>query len=486
MLVGCGGGGGMGGPGQQQTSIRVGEAAVTYSGTAKPMEQSGSGNVTVTEMAGASFSGVSILPNQTLDNTLIVGIGTGVQTLNPSGTVINTLTSVDPFPDYAAFTNDGHIIFSGINLTTLVAYVYECNWDGSSPQAILGGDQIGALYGMAWAPNNSRVAWVDTGKNLWVSNPDGSNPVMLSSNADYPSFSPDSSTVVFDDVSNSELYFVSAAGGTPTPLPGQVSGTTYAQATYFPSGTAIVYDQLTGSTSTLEEKTPNGTSIMTLGTASGYSGVGYPTVSPDGKQLAYTSNATSGSYLTTSDIYGDNRTYLSLNNAQPFYNPHWSPFPGAQNYVGSGGSMFSSASGFLWAQNGDVQTGFLAFTTSSPKTSAVTQVGGASGGGELVYDVHGSSITGIKYTSGYYSQIVSIPAGSTDVLVSFDSTSGKVENVAPFIRARTAAQPVRQGSDLQFKEHFLGAFDAKGHNLAPNGASQLVLDSKTGKVLRVG
>jgi hypothetical protein len=145
--------------------------------------------------------------------------------------------------------------------------------------------------------------------------------------------------------------------------------------------------------------------------------------------------------------------------------------------------MFNSAAGFLWGQNGDAFSSFVTFTASTPNSATITSAAPA-GGSELIFDIHATSLTGLKFTNCYYGQITSvIPAESSavsDVLVTFDSSTGLVGTIAPFIAKRTALKQTQQGSGLTYQAQFTGVWDAKGHNLAPNGASQVAIDPKTG------
>jgi hypothetical protein len=145
--------------------------------------------------------------------------------------------------------------------------------------------------------------------------------------------------------------------------------------------------------------------------------------------------------------------------------------------------MYSSASGFLWGQFGSGFASLLSYTVKTDSTATITSQN--TSGGSLVFDIHGDEVTGIKYINSYYGGVVTLTPDLSDALVSFDATTGQVAAVAPFALARGAAQPLTsvQGSKLVCRAHFSGVWNSAGVNLAPSGANQVVLDSKTGKFI---
>lgn len=493
--AGCGGGGGGGPVATGPASLKLGEAQISYTGSAKPFVASGSGSVTVTGMSGASYSNIAIVPNQTLDNLLIVGGAADLQTINPvTGVLSPSLTGLDPgFPITQCFTNDGHIVFTAYSPSGGNAFAYECNYDGSGLKKI---NNSNPTFEIAWAPNNNLIAWTDPSYNLWVSSPNGANPVKISSNYCFvPSFSPNSEGVVFDyeaiEGGNDLIYFSSVSGGGATPLPLQDSEDNYFYPVWCPDSAALLCTFDNGSQRYLDEFNLAGNLIGTVNQPSSIMDQEQASIAPDGKTIAFDFGSTYEAdplNLAVSSVSGNDPSTIYSNALTTFSFPQWSPYPGPQDFVGSAGSMFGSASGFLWGQNGDVMTGFAAFTTTAPNSTTITPET-ANGSNDLIYDVHSSSITGLKYTTGYYCQIVNaysnIPSGSTDVLVSFNSQTGQIGTIAPFIQSRAAVKPTRRGSGLSFQANFLAVFNAKGQNLAPSGASQVELDEKAGVPLTI-
>jgi len=125
-------------------------------------------------------------------------------------------------------------------------------------------------------------------------------------------------------------------------------------------------------------------------------------------------------------------------------------------------------------------------TSSIPQPTTITPETSGASSADLIFDVHASSLPGLNYTNGHYAlktAALSSPSGTTDVLVSFNSLTGKVDTIAPFIASRIAAGPVRQGTDLVFQAKFSGVWNEKGKNLAPQGASEVMIDPETGKLV---
>lgn len=486
LLSGCGGGG-SGSPSASTQTIRIGQATVTYTGTAKPFATSQvSESVTITGMAGAAYSNIGLVPNQSLDNSLILYESTGaLATMTPSG-IVSNITGTGNYPIYSTFTHDGHIVFVSYNTASGGYYAYKCSYDGSNQQQLMS-QEVYPFDGFAWAPNNKKIAWVNLSGELYVSNPDGSSPVLISTGGTFPAFSPDSSTVAFESLVGGyeQIYLEAATGGTATLIPGQTSTDNDTLPCWLPDGQSLMYTVDSGTASQIALVTIGGATITDVAEPSGVTSDEEATIAPDGKTVAYMSGVYGGALNLATSLFNGN-DYATYSNPGSIAEPQWSPYFSSQTFVGSSGSMFSSASGFLWAQNGDAFASMVTFTASVPKSATITSES-PSGSAELVFDVHATGLTQLKYTNCYYGQIFGVSAGGgTDMLVSFSSTTGLVGTIAPFIATRTAMKPVPQGNRVLYQAKFTGVYDAKGNNLAPNGATQLLLDPKTGKAISVG
>lgn len=484
LLCGCGGGSGSGG--STSTTIKIGEASVTYQGSpVKPFVEAGQGAVTVTGMAGAAYSNIGLVPNQNLDNSLICLGGYGDLITETLSGVQNVIAPPGVAPVYGVFTHDRHIVFLGVGLSDNEPYIYECNYDGTNLQKVLT-NPVGSESTMAWSPNDQKMAWVDTSANLWVSNTDGSDAVLMGAGGAYPSFSPDGTTLVFLGTNGggyTQLYTEPISGGTPTAISGQSSTTNYEFPSFMNSDEEVMCTVAGTSSESIAFFATAGGSVGDLSEPSIDTYQYQSCLGPDGKTLVFMNGPTGGPDTPTIALAtGADSTPLPDPGNVLF--PQWSPYYSSQTFVGNGGSMTTSSAGFLWGQQGDGFSSFLTFTASNPSSATITAET-PSGSGALVFDIHASAISTLKYTNGYYFSIYGVNpnSGTTDILVSFDSTSGQVETVAPFVEARTATKPLQQAGSLVFKARFSAVYDAKGNNLAVNGASKVALDVKSGKVV---
>ena len=80
----------------------------------------------------------------------------------------------------------------------------------------------------------------------------------------------------------------------------------------------------------------------------------------------------------------------------------------------------------------------------------------------------GATITGLKFSSGYYLPPSSITVGVPDVLVTINSTSGAIVSLAPYAATQLKSTAPTQPGVIQGP--FSAIYDGRGKNLAPGGA----------------
>lgn len=493
VLAGCGGGSAS--SGAMTSNLKLGQASVTYSGSAQPFVAQGSGSITVTGMCGASYSNLSLFPTKSLNNTcLLYGDSAGiVWTCTPSGAPFAQINNSGS-PMYAgAFTNDGHLLVAVENSGGQFT-LCECNYDGSGLTQLFS-TPIDPAWGFACSPNNTKVAWLDSTDKLWISNLNGTSPVQLASQGFMPAFSPDGNTVAFAAYAGNyvQIYTVPSTGGTATKYPGQDAIQNYMYPSWLPGGAGIGCEVSDSGVNFICGMSSSGNLLWEVQTPDSSPDDVDPSLAPDGKTIAFERDG----YLTTSLFNGADASEIATSTyGGTASGLRWSPYPSPQTFVGNVGTMFGSAAGFLWGQNGTAFASLLVFTSSAPSSATITPEAASSGygymggaSGALVFDIHAKSITGLKFTNGYYAQVTTvIPGGASaqsDALVSFDASSGSVSAIAPFIATRGALKPEQQGDSLTFDARFLGVWDGKGKNLAPQGASEVTIDRKTGKMLRL-
>ena len=168
-------------------------------------------------------------------------------------------------------------------------------------------------------------------------------------------------------------------------------------------------------------------------------------------------------------------------------NAAFEPYPLPIPYVAStGGSVFGAASsGFLYSLTGDAFNSFLSFTATTPTTATATADPVAPGSQNIMYKLSADAITSIKFVNGFGGGVnaVSIGAGTKQAVVSYNGTTGYVSSVVTVASKRAVAPVIsKRGDETILTVAFSGAFNAHGKNVAPSGATQIVL-SKTGDLV---
>jgi hypothetical protein len=494
VLWGCGGGASSpSGTGAIQT-VSTGNAKFTYQGTAKPQVQTAESGLTVTSLAGVSLSSFQFQPAQTLANTALSYVSDGAvayEYQNGVSQSINTGTMTDAVD--AKFDHSGHMYFAGFT-STGQGLIVRCNYDGSSPTTV--------LTEPASVPDDFDVSSSDgflaydlvnrsgtAQEGLFSATTSGGSVTTLDSFGSQPAISPSSTEVAYAKTvgSYSQVFTVPISGGTPKQL--TTDSVNHYYPAWTPDGLLVYCDTDTGTTRHITGYYATGTLIGTVFDSFITNSFSYSSriqFSPDGKFFAVIqadSYADPGSdYLSIMSANGSNYQQI----AASVVAPAWSPFFVNKTFVGSGGSLATSSSGFILSQ---LQTGFdslISFNATTPSSTTVTLLDQtpAQGTGPFVYDVHGQTLNNVTYTNNYYGAIHPATLDASDCLVSIDSTTGQVTSIAPFLVARGIPLQSSKAS-LEFHAQFLAVYDGNGKNLAPTGASDLVLDPKHGSVLSV-
>jgi TolB protein len=400
----------------------------------------------------------------------------------------------------------------------------------------------------AWFPDGSKIVFSSTrdgNTEIYSVNADGTNTVRLTNNAatDYlASVSPDGTKIAFNTNrdGNTEIYVMNIDGTGQTRLTNNAS--TDSAPSWSPDGTKITF--MTDRDGNLEiySMNPDGTNVarLTNNAASDY----YPCYSPDGEKICFATQRDAGNFeIYTMNSDGSNPVRIT-NNAAIDYVPTWSPdgsslayqsqrdgnyeiyttnLNGPQNnatrltvaqgndisgtfskllprqpkpLVGIGAPLGASAAGFLVSQSGTVLHTIVVFDTVTPAgraNSRVTTQSAASNdlGTNLIFSFATSdglasvnfaelSATGIAGTP----QIMSIPAGSTAAIISFDSASGLVTSIIPYAANRgTSLKKTLEGDILTFTGEFKGVWNRSNVNLAPNGVTSVQINQKTGELV---
>ena len=501
LLSACGGGSGApGSSSATQSTTSIGRATVTYSGKIRSPISDSSNSVTVLGIAGAAFTSVNFNPVKSLDNTKIAfdregnGVGQIWEMQYPSGTpveVTHDATAVIP-----QWGPNGKLSFSTTQ-DDVNAQDGVLNADGS--QTIF--PTLGPYYS-SFSPDGTHIAYVTLTGTLGVMSSTGTNLTTLDNSGSVAVFPPswlNNSTILYSRISAGQnlLYSVGTASGTPTQYPTAVqSGNSIFRAVVSPDGQAMALTVGTSGSPPTDVIVSNlNGSVKRSITPTGYT-TAYASYSPDGQYLVFerslsgkTNDGIAGIYISEAD--GSNPQILAadpsggnqLLSSAEFVS--WQPFPSAQLFVGSGGSLGSSASGFMFGQNGDVFSSFLAFTASTPSSAAITAGTSNGSGGALVYTITADNLSRIVWTNGYYAASTSVSGltGTGSAIVSFNGATGQVDFVAPVGGPAAPALDRTAGPTLVYNGKFAAIYNSKGVNLALSGASRLQIDAKTGELI---
>jgi hypothetical protein len=478
VLIGCGGGASPLKGGSQVSS--VGEMQVAFSGNARPQVQTLESGISVASMAGASFSNLTFNPAQTLQNSTI-------GYLSPALALHTYQNGLDQIIDSGIFTDalggclsrDGHLYATTVH-EDLTGHIDKSFYDGTGSTSILSTPSEATIFNnVAVSPDSSHIAYDEAAPyalgGLHSARNTGASPLLLDAAGGQPAISPNNATVAFVKTvgSYTQIFTIPIGGGAETQISSDSNNHYYPN--WSPGGDIIICDTDTGASRYISTYSSGGGSIGSL-SLSGYAYESHACPSPDGKYLLCQLGTVYGSGATVAVINSDGVVQtISTSGQMPF----WSPFFASRTWVGSGSWMFPNAAGFLLAE---YQSGFdslLAFTATTPSSATITETGQSVSGssGPPIYDVHADTVTSIKYVNDYNSTPITVTPNTSDALVTLDGTTGQINAVAPFVATR--GQALHTPKSLTYTAHFTAVYDKHGKNLAPNGASQLVLDPKT-------
>jgi hypothetical protein len=467
-------------------SANVGDAKVSFIGTAKPAVLDTETGLTVNTLAGASFTDFTVEPTALDSNTCIAWI------VPNGGEVVTyqrgvTATAFDQISNYAlscAFGHDGHLYY-GVIKTPLSYVVEKSYYDGSSLGSVYT-LASGVIGNVAVSPNNATIVGDFNGGGIFSISSTGTNYKVLDASGEEPCISPDSTTVAFvKSVGGvSELFTIPIGGGSAT----QVTDTTdnYYFPCYSPDQLSIGCDADNGATrviATVMLTGPGAGGFLTNITGGPWAT--HASFSPDGTHVTYATasayNPSGTTSIDVADIKGYNVQTVGTGSA-----PTWSPFPAIRQFIGTNGTMFTTAAGIVYTQQQNGFQSLVTFQATTPADAKITLESqtGSPTAGPLVYDLHADDITGLRYANLYVDTSIGISIGTSDVLLTIDANSGMVDAVAPFLATRGGKPTASKvGTTLVYKGHFTGVWNASGKNVAPSGATTLVLDAKKGTLL---
>ena len=480
-VIGCGGSGsGSGTPGPDQ-GRDVGALSLRYRGNAQTMSPVGGGNVTVMGVSGAEFNEIRVrYPLLTSVNADLA------RDLSPWLIVRNDYVYMqDPSSglEWDMFRRPIIYLEAAPTLTwngSKVMYsqqvgsstqLYQSNVDGTN-EAQLTNEALGA-----YAPDYS-----SNGTKAVFNSFDGVNPYFrvkvlnLATNATtfvgpdtmhcfLPRWSPDGTKIAFlggTDPSDMRMHVMNADGSSVTQIP------------QFDKHCVSV-DWVTNTTLVGSQRTTDGFQLTLSVPGSFHRSLGAETPTPP-TSISASPDGTMVGYVYEGDVYpitlsGGAEDQITNDGEVDFFS--WGPYTSNRVMVGSGGPMGSSVAGCLFSQMLDVVPAFVSFDAQTRSTATITKED--SGSTNVVIRVEADKLTSLDYVGPLFAPravYISPAQPSTHAkgaFVSFNAITGRVASVVTY----ASASLVRGGG---YEGQILGVWDAKGKNLAPDGARAVTFE----------
>jgi len=495
FVAGCGGGSGSSSVQSAAHQGSAGMGTFSYQGDPKPLVTVSSGQITSATMAGASFTGLALHPNPTLSNTDLLWSTNvnGIQQIfkfnYPNGPAQAMTTSI-PGYEFPTQSKYGSVYFSGLAGQGANQMLI----DGTHLKTLSTGQPV--FEGASVNPAGTSLAFQSNGALYICPIADGtSTEVQASTSAIGTTWAPTGATLAYTNLISggySHIFTTPTTGGTPTDVtPSELVSENLYSPSWNPTGNQIAAECAisNGSTEIVVMSSASANSYYYATTPSTYNDF-TPAFSPDGSKIAFYRNTTGGAVpgIYTQDVDGLNQQLLYQwpAGAAPIGTLCWSPFPSAVTYVPNSSFSVGAVSGFILTQNGSQFDSLLGFVAKTPSAATVTG-SSTTGNQSLVFTLSADAITNIVYTNAYFSYATTVtpPASTPSALVTVDATTGAVDLVA------TAAKPVAKfapstrsiGSNLTYDGSFTAIYGPKGARLDTNGANQIVVDGKTGKLI---
>src|SRR5436305_14761864 len=130
----------------------------------------------------------------------------------------------------------------------------------------------------------------------------------------------------------------------------------------------------------------------------------------------------------------------------------------------------------MYSQVGDTANSFLTFSAPTPAGVTITSEAPGTGGQNELFQIEGGGgLTALSYANDLYvAPFAVIPNQMTTAsgaVVSMNIYDGHVSMVVPYTKMTSK---MRTKNGTVYTGQFLGVYDKKGHNLAPNGATRVV------------
>lgn len=495
VLAGCGNGNNgalssLTGAGSGEQTLDFGSLTTRIAGTAQPPVTSAGSGSTVTGIAGAFITSMSLkISPSDLNKTKITFFDDKeglyeVYSMNTDGTDLKNLSNMPSFQDtYPSWSPDGTKIAFGSNRSGNYD-LWIMNADGSNPVNITPNTPTSSEGFPRWSSDSSKIVFMRTvngNQDIYVMNANGSNQTALATNPEndqYPDFSPDGTKIVY--LTLGKIYTMNASNGSNKV---QLANGYYP--TWSPDGRKIAFQD-----SGIFVMNADGTGIIRLTASTNNDADAHWSV--DGKKIIFTRNVSN--VITVHTINASSGTELTALYQSPgqLGSPRWSwATLNSRNLIGTGGTLATTAAGFLYGRNGDTITSLLVFdatdtTRSSARIATTTGIGvGLSNYSFTI--THPTALTSLSFTNDLYaSPTVVIGTGGlaavSSAIVDYNAGTGRVIAVIPFESVRSAETTQVEGDIFRHRGKLLGVWTADGKNAASNGASEVEVNAETGAV----
>jgi Tol biopolymer transport system component len=493
VLCSCGGGGANHAEAPLGTAFAAGELQGRAAATNPPV------TTTSSTVAATGIKGIfSILKLRELNTSLAetrILFDSDYQgslqlySMAPDGTDLTRVTSNNWATFGPSASQQGKIAFG--SQANGNADIYSSNVDGTSPALLVSNGA--ADYMPRWSPDGTRLAFLsyranDT-PNVFVLNFATAQTTQLTSfvgvNLTGLGFSGDGKKIYYS--TGIELFIVPATGGASQPI--LSSDGTFKSLAVSPDGSEIALSQQVNGTGSIVRFGPATNEKISLPLPNIPNDVCY---SPDSQFLLFSMNSQQGS---SKNIYSMDKNGFNFAQMTDHFgidsSPTWSfPIKDRTLIASAGGILGTTAAGIIYAQSGSATTSVVTFDATTPSSVVITQQTGLSASTpNLIFSVDADNIPKMAFANGSDWHGVRIIGSGTPVttangaLVSIDASTGRVATILPFTGSRSiGSKPTfkYEGGKEIFQGHFLGAYDSKGKNIAPDGASRVILDSRTG------
>ncbi len=505
-LAGCGGGSGTGGTGSQisntdnssafQLGTLVGRAAIS-----NPPITSSSNGVSATSVIGNFTSLGAARLNPTLTQTKIAFASNRdgnyeIYSMNSDGSSPTRLTNNSAEDNGPSWSPDATKI-AFYSLRDGEYEIYTMFADGSNPVRLTHNTQ--GNYVPSWSPDGTKIAFTslrDAGlQQIYVMNADGTGQTRLTTTSTIeaaPSWSPDGSKIYFTSYrnGNAEIYFMNANGSSSTRFTNDAAAQ-QGQA-WAPDGSKLAYNNFATGNWEIGTDTVPASAYTNITNNAGVD-IG-PSWSPNSARIAFASTRGGAADIWTMTAAGAGLVQLTTG-AGSNINPSWSNYITQLPIIGPGSPNPLGAAGIIVTQDGATVDSVVVYDAQTRSSVIVTrQTSQDSTAHNLIFSIDADLLTSLTYTSPPYIssvKVIGVPGAlsASGALVSIDATTGLLDLVLPFTGSRAAKTVQRQVQTSNGQQiltgSFSGVFDRTGKNIASHGATEVRIDSHTGKIVSI-